>query len=208
MPRPSAQFAALGVISGLAAAVGLVALMSPGDGQSHAPSLGHAAAGDLGAALERMTRALERLEARLPTPGPTLAPRSGEARVDPGQTQIAEMLARIAERLDRLGPAPGAGFTPETSRDRSREQEERLRSLEEDDPQGVHRRHFMFTGRDLLERYGAPDRASYWTGMTARWVYYLDGGTGPERQVPSTGPRAVFELLDGYVTAAFVEPKR
>lgn len=151
-------------------------------------------ANGLEAAMEKMSRALERLETRVGR-GPLLAARPDRSPADPDQTKLVQMLAGIVQRLDRLN----VGGPPESSRERGPEQDERLRSLQEGEPEGIRRQHYMWTGRDLLERYGLPDHAQHWTGMTVRWVYFLN------RAEPSASPRAVFELTDDYVTAALLE---
>jgi len=151
------------------------------------------------ASMAKMARALERVETKLPAAAPTLATRHGASSAGLSNADITEMLAGIAKRLDRLSSAQGKGFTPETSRERTTEQVVSLGSLVDEEAQAIQRKHFMGTGHDLLERYGVPDRASYWTGATIRWIYRLG------YEAPSAGARVVFELIDGYVTAAFVE---
>lgn len=150
-----------------------------------------------GERLASLLAAVHRMEARF-TSSPTLSPAPVEARPDAEARRVAELLAGLTERLERLERAGG----PPVERERTATQEERLQALAEGggEAEPLRRQHFLWTARDLLERYGIPDDASYWSGLTVRWVCLM----------PRLGPgaRAVFELTGGHVTAAFVERGR
>jgi hypothetical protein len=147
----------------------------------------------------QLARALERLEQRLGAPAPVLEATPAPSRNDAGEARIAELLVGITERLDRLERAQGTSPAPLTPRERTAEQSTLLDALAQGEPESTRKEHFMWTTTDVLERYGVPDHAHYWSGATIRWVYRLGADDAPGRG------RAVFELLHGHVTGAFVE---